>query len=83
MTINAYKLAVYNEEAEETRVYEVQTDRPMDRRMLMVVGLVLDGGLPAHMVPSMVTTAQAHVDVVPVEGEHVYVQEPWIDRAME
>jgi len=73
---NRYKVKVLGDEGSEETVYEIISPKPIDERMLLVCGMVLDGALTPELVRSEVPTAQAYASV------NCDYREEWVDNAL-
>lgn len=73
-----YKITALNDENRQETCFVIVAPKPIDERLLQVVGLVLDEGLsPKHTAENLVT-AQCFVSVT---GEK-FSRAKWIDDAL-
>ena len=77
--MNSYTIHVLTDDDTEPSVtFQVITDNPIDKRLLQLVGMILDNGISPETICHEVPTAQA---CVRIEGGYTRNQK-WVDEAL-
>lgn len=76
VSLQRYDVIVLPDEGGKPSHYVVESEEPIDSRLLLICGLILDDGCPPDVLRELLPTAQAYAHT------HSTYRKQWVDAAL-